>query len=167
MSGPGGVGPGRRTPPTGRVQGHALETGARGVLVADVTDAVTHPCHSKKEYANRGPLADAPEAFLEDMRRYGGLVLDGPSASTFDGRPALEASFKEAICDNVDIHLQGFRTPSEHIRLDVPFRIIVTEVAGSTIMIEAWAGSPEALEEWLPIRRRVHRLDPLHRTARR
>jgi hypothetical protein len=50
-------------------------------------------------------------------------------------------------CEVADVHLPS----NDYIRLDIPSRIVVAEVAGSTIMVDAWAGTPDDLASWLPV----------------
>ena len=138
-------------PPYGSVQSDARETGARGVLVADVTQAFAHPCPGVDGGRSRVEVGDGPTAFVDDMQTIAGLALKDVSEATLDSRPATAArSGRKSKCETADIHLPGFATP-DRIELGVPSRIIVTDVAGSTIMVQAWAGTREALEAWLPI----------------
>jgi hypothetical protein len=148
--------------PFGWAQDEAGESGARGVIVVEATDVVTHPCHMPSA-DSRVDIADGPAAFLDDMHAIAGLNLEDEVATTFDGRPAVSAISLGSDCGTADIHLA--HSSMAWVRLDIPSRLIVTEVAGSTVLVQAWAGTPEGLESWLPIAQEfidsIHFVDPV------
>lgn len=133
---------GRR--PYGDTQTEAATTGARGVVVADVTDVVTHDCLGG---TGRVPVGDEPSAFLDDLIGIAGLHVKDMDKTTLGGWPAVSAITVGGECEIADVHLPS----NDYIRLDIPSRIVVAEVAGSTIMVDAWAGTPDDLASWLPV----------------
>ena len=154
--------------PFGWAQDEAGESGARGVLVVEATDVVTHPCHVPS-MNSRVDIGDAPTAFLDDMQAVAGLHLEEQVATTLDGRPAVSAIALGSDCGTADIHLA--HSPMSWVRLDVPSRLIVAEVAGSTVLVQAWAGTPDGLDAWLPIAQEfidsIHFLEPSECRPRR
>jgi outer membrane protein assembly factor BamB/Tol biopolymer transport system component len=133
--------------PLGAAMESAPKTGARGMLVANVTHAVTHPCPGGK----RIEVGDDPSAFLDDMQVLAGLRVTDEEAGTVAGHPSVGATTSaESACDSADLHVPRIGNLS-YIMLDVPSRIILTQVAGRTILVQAWAGTTDALESWLPI----------------
>ncbi len=81
-------------------------------------------------------------------------------ATTLDGRSAASAISMGSDCGTADIHLA--HSPMSWVRLDIPSRLIVTQVAGSTVLVQAWAGTPDGLESWLPIAQEF--IDSIHFT---
>jgi len=143
--------------PFGWAQDEAGQSGARGVIVVDATDVVTHPCHVPS-MSSRVDTGNGPAAFLDDMQAIAGLDLEGQVAMSLDGRPAVSAIALGSDCGTADIHLA--HSPMSWVRLDIPSRLIVTEVAGSTVLVQAWAGTPGDLDAWLPVAQEL--IDSIH-----
>ena len=137
----------------GQVQVNAKENGelgARGILIADVTDADVSTCSLENPRRAYGVVGHGPAAFLDSLQETGGLRLEGQAATTFGGRPAIAASTVWSRCAHTEIIIGTRPIWEAYARLEIPSRIIVAEVGDSTVMAQIWAGTPIDLEEWLP-----------------
>ena len=137
----------------GQVQVNARENGilgARGILIADVTDASVSTCSLENPRRAYGEVGAGPTAFLDSLQEIGGLRLEDEGATTFGGRPAIAASTVLSRCAQTEIIIGTRPIWEAYARLEIPSRIIVAEVGNSTVMAQIWAGTPIDLEEWLP-----------------
>lgn len=137
----------------GGVQADAAENGigsARGILIADVTDAAVSTCsleNPRQAYKNVGR---GPAAFLDSLEEPGGLRLEDRVATTFGGQPAIAASTVFSRCARTEMIIGTRPIWEAYALLEIPSRIIVADVGESTVMAQIWAGTPIDLEEWLP-----------------
>ena len=137
----------------GGVQINAKENGifgARGILIADVTDADVSTCSLENPRRAYGEVGHDPGAFLDSLEEIGGLRLENQAATTFGGRPAIAASTVWSRCSQTEIIIGTRPIWEAYARLEIPSRIIVAKVGDSTVMAQIWAGTPIDLEEWLP-----------------
>ena len=138
----------------GPVQVTATENGIlgpRGILIADVTNAGVSTCSLENPRRAYGEVGEGPAAFLDSLQEIGGLRLEDEIATTFGGRPAVAASTVLSRCAQTEIIIGTRPIWEAYARLEIPSRIVVAEVGGSTVMAQIWAGTPIDLEEWLPI----------------
>jgi hypothetical protein len=87
------------------------------------------------------------------------------AATTFDGRAAIALNLDPALarCAYADIHPLGAGGIGQgFVRLDLPSRLVVTQVGSSTILLQAWAPSRAELDTWLP--KATEFLDHVHFT---
>ena len=126
--------------------------GARGITISSTDGSVIHPCPPSDGGSSRVPVREDPAGFLEDLRAIGGVGLGPVTAAVFDGRPALTVTVgpRTARCDAGDFHTLSSGLSGGYVMLTVPTRLIVTEVDGMTIVLQAWAGTEEELQDWLP-----------------
>lgn len=132
---------------------NVIQPHAHGIVIASTDDAVTHPCPMDDGQPSRVPFREDPEGVLEDLRTIGGAGIGELESITFDGRPALAATVDPSAsrCDYSDFHVLGSSGIGQgYMRLNLPSRLIVTQVAGMTIVLQAWAASPDDLDDWLP-----------------
>jgi hypothetical protein len=123
-------------------------TGPRGIVVADVTGAMT------ESGLGRADVSLGYPDFFEDLEGNAGLDVVAQRAIELDTRPAiqgdLEASGGSAY---PHIHLvwdeeDGVDIPN--IDLPYPTRLIVSDVGGRIVLIQIWARSPADYAAWLP-----------------
>ena len=77
-----------------------------------------------------------------------------------DGRPALAAMADGSECSFADLHGGGGTVSSPWVALDIPSLIVVADVDGTTVMVQAWAATDGDLEAWLPVAREL--IDSIH-----
>jgi hypothetical protein len=135
----------------GKVQAEASLNDSRGVLVARVTDAAVGNCPAVDGGAAYAHVSPGPAAFVADLQALAGLRLEGTTETTLDGRPALAAGTVWGRCGSSEILVGTAPIWNAFVRLDIPSRLVVADVGGETIMVQAWAGTPDALEAWLPV----------------
>lgn len=125
--------------------------GARGITISAVHQAVTHPCPLSGS-SSRVSVREEPRTLLDDLRRIAGIGLGEATSTTFDGRPALAVSVDPGAgrCDFGDLHVMGGGLGSPYVELTVPSRLVLTQVDGRTVLLQAWAGTEEDLRAWLP-----------------
>ncbi len=130
-----------------------LLPGTRGITVAVINDAVTHPCPAVNGAGSRVPIRSEPLEFLEDLRSISGGGLGIPTATTIDGRSGLSVDVlrSQAGCEAVDFHVLGGGLESGWVLLTIPTRLWLVEVNDSTVVVQAWAPTTEDLEAWLPV----------------
>ena len=109
-----------------------------------MTDNYTHDCRGG---GGRLPVRHAPADYIEDLQSIAGLHVKDVAETTLGGWPAVSATTTGGECEVTDVHVPS----NNYIRLDIPSRIIVADVAGTTIMVDAWAGTPDDLASWLPM----------------
>ena len=136
--------------------------GRRGVVIANPsTGAFSHSCPS----GARMPIRQDPEVLLDDLHAATGLTIRRREHVTFDGRAAVAADVDRstAPCDYGDLHTAGGIFAGLSAPANTPSRWILTDVGGKTVVLEAWAATPEELEAWLPTATRF--LDGIHFTG--
>ena len=120
---------------------------ATGVTVSTTEGAVTHPCVGGARQA----LREDRGGFLADLRAVAGAEIGVPELISFDGRPAttvfVDPPTTDCWASYPDFHPRN--SLSGHVRLDLPSRLILTEVDGRTFVIQIWAATEAGLEEWL------------------
>jgi hypothetical protein len=138
--------------------------GARGVTIAAVHQAVTHPCPLGGP-SSRIPVREEPRELLDDLRTIAGIGLGEAAEVTFDGRPALAVTVDPSLgrCAFGDVHVMGGGLGSLYVDLSVPSRLILADVDGRTIALQAWAQTQDDLDAWLPIATEF--LDSVHFTS--
>jgi hypothetical protein len=132
--------------------GNTVRLDSFGITIATTQLGLTHPCPLVDGEPSRVPVREDPEGFLDDLRGIAGVATSKAEAITFDGRPATVVDVDPASgrCPYADFHVMAGGLASGFMRLNVPAQLIVTRVDGMTIVVQAWAGSPEALDAWLP-----------------
>ena len=120
---------------------------AKGITVSTTRGAVAHPC----DEVTRRPLREDPVGFLDDLRTVAGAEIGPLEHVTFDGRPATSAFVHPptgwCLPHRPDFHPKN--SVSQFVRLEIPSRVILTEVDGQTFVIQVWAGTETDLQEWL------------------
>ena len=121
--------------------------GAHGIAIARIATPVSHGCAGP-----RVPTRTDPEGFIADMKAMSGAGIGPSTLITFDGRPALQVDVDpdRATCPYADVHTYGTGIGSDYVLLNIPSRLIVTEVDGVTVMLQAWAPTAEEFAAWLP-----------------
>ena len=120
------------------------DPGARGIVVADVTDNYTHDCRGGGE---RLPVRRAPAEYIEDLQSIAGLRVKDVAETTLDGWPAVSATTTGGECEVTDVHLPS----NNFIKLSIPSRIIVADVAGRRSWSMPGRGHPTNSSSWLPM----------------
>jgi hypothetical protein len=139
--------------------GQAPESGnLRGIVIASAETAWTHGA------GGRFALRPAPADFLADLHTKAiarfddlgtvvGIDLSATTDTILDGRPALTAATRPGGKTGLDIHVQLPMTGlggGPLISLKLPYRLIVTEVDGVTVLVQIWARSDADLAAWMP-----------------
>jgi hypothetical protein len=127
------------------------EDGARGILIAEVSDAQVSTCSLENPRRAYGPVGSGPNAFLDSLREIGGLRLEDRTAASFGNRPAIAASTVWSRCARTEIIIGTRPIWEAFAPVDIPSRLIVADVGDRTIMAQIWAGTQIDLEEWLPV----------------
>jgi hypothetical protein len=157
---------GGSTDPYERTEDGSFVPGARGITISSAHASVTHPCPLDDGGSSRVPIREDPAGFLDDLRAIAGVGLGQVTTTSFDGRPALTVRVdpRTARCDFGDFHTEASGIGGGYVLLTVPTRLVVTEVDGMTIVLQAWAGTEEELQAWLPTATEfldsVHFIDP-------
>ncbi len=129
--------------------------GTHGIVIAHpstgANGAYVHDCPAG---GVRVPIRLDPDGFVDDLQVVAGVAIRQRERTTFDGRPAVVADLDPSRygCDYADFHTAGAAggLSTGTVALKVPSRLIVTDVGGQTIALQAWAATPEELEAWLP-----------------
>ena len=137
----------------GRNADNELLPGARGVVVAQVDGAVTHPCPMSDQTSSRVPVRSDPAGFAEDLRAIAGIGLGPVHDTAIDGFPALVAAIDPATagCPTGDLHPPGSGIGGGYVLLNMPSLLYVVTVDGRTLAIVLWAGTNAEMEAWLPL----------------
>jgi hypothetical protein len=118
----------------------------RGVAVGSGDGAWSHGDDG------RFMLRTAPADFLADLRDTAGVRITAIDETTLDGRPALAATLPGY--GGTDIHVNGRMTGrggGPYLRVQLPSRLTVADVDGSTVFVLVWARTPTELETWRPV----------------
>ncbi len=125
--------------------------GTRGVTISSLPAPITHGCLVGD--GERVPVRTDPDGFLDDLRAIAGVGLGTVEPTTFDGRPARSVAVAPSAnrCSFADFHPRNGGVGSPYVRLTMPSRLIVTQVDGMTIVVQAWAWTEDDLRAWLPV----------------
>lgn len=123
------------------VDQEAYTPGARGVVIADVTDMKLHGMRGAE-------LGNDAATFLEVMHDSEWWDLRDVSETTVDGRPAFQG--RPVMVEVWWTHLDTSESSGTLIELRHPSQVIVTEVGDTLLMIQIWAGTEEQLDAWIP-----------------
>ena len=136
----------------GRAEDGSLLPGAREITISSANAAVTHPCPGGDGQPSRVPIREQPLPFLADLGTIAGIGFGEPVQVEFDGRPALAVTVDPAAsrCPFGDFHVLGGALSSGYVLLSVPARLVVTDVDGMTIVLQAWAATKDDLDAWMP-----------------
>ena len=100
-------------------------------------------------------LRSAPAELLEDMDDLlVGVHLEPATNSTLDGRPALTTRSVPGMTSNhSDLHLGAKMTglSGDYIIMTAPYRLIVADIDGVTVLVQIWSQTEEDLAAWLPV----------------
>lgn len=128
--------------------GVTVSSRARGIVVADVTQAISHAP------ATGGiRVGTDPATFVAGLRDTIGLAVLDPTAVSVDGHQAISAM----------VSSDGLRTGSApgwtHIDrpglgcvvdFTLPSKITVIDVDGALVLVQVWAANEQELRAWLP-----------------
>ncbi len=109
------------------------------------------------------PTDHSPEGILESLRAQPGLAVSDATEMTVDGRPALAVDITTATgamgC-NGDSYVRFWKQSGNEggLSLGSTSRIVLLDVDGRTVAIEAWGGRTAT---WLPRAQEIDRLGPL------
>ena len=107
-------------------------------------------------------LRTAPAEFLADLRDIAGIPMGAIAETTLDGRPALTVMLPGT--GGFDIHVTGrmMGLSGTYVLVNIPSRLIVAEIDGTTVFVLIWARTGDDLGAWMPVAdqllRDVHQL---------
>lgn len=128
--------------------GVSVSSRARGIVVAEVTQAISHAP------ATGGiRVGTDPATFVAGLRDTIGLAVLDPIPVSVDGHPAIRAM----------VSSDGLRTgtPPRWTHIDrpglgcvvdftLPSRVTVVDVGGALVLVQVWAANERELRAWLP-----------------
>ena len=120
--------------------------GARGIVVADVTDA-----QSQHEQPNVR-LGDDPETFFARLDSTQNFAVADIQAAELGGVPALSA---RVVADpkrysHLDLPSVSGGYGRSSVDFRHPSRALVAQIGDALVLVQIWAGTEDDLEEWLP-----------------
>jgi hypothetical protein len=116
----------------------------RGVILGSAEEAWSHGNNG------RFMLRTAPAELLTDLRDTANVNMGPIHGTTLDGRPALTAMLSGV--GGFDIHVTGrmMGLSGNYVLLNIPSRLTVADVDGTTVFILTWARTAADLDAWLP-----------------
>ena len=132
--------------PTGPADSAPYQQGARGVAIVDATGARTESGLGPADVELRYP------EFFTDLARNGSVVTIVPAETQLGGFPAIQGDVDGGDLPAANayphIHLSGGDT--DYLDMHYPDRLIVTDVAGRTVLVHIWTRDALDLARWLP-----------------
>lgn len=120
--------------------------GARGVVIADVTDTKLHGLFGQ-------PLGTDAATFIQVLDDSDSWDVRDISETQVDGRPAVEGRLVQTA--ESWTHLDTVDSEGTFIDIAHPSQLIVTDVGDALVLIQIWAGTDKELAEWIPTAREL------------
>jgi hypothetical protein len=77
--------------------------------------------------------------------------VDAIEETSVDGRPALIATLPGHSGSDIHVDGQMRGLGGTYVMVNMPSRLMVSEVDGETVFILIWARTDQELERWLPV----------------
>jgi hypothetical protein len=124
-----------------------VSSGARGIIVAEVTLATSHGSLTGVR------LGGTPDSFIAGLRDTAGFTVRDPEPVRFADRPAVTAYVTSGATSGWK-HIDRRTSQGDLgcvLDFALPSRITVVDVDGLLVAVQLWAANEEGLRAWLPI----------------
>lgn len=123
-----------------------LLTAARGIVVAEVTEARSHGSLTGVR------LGATPGSFVTGLRDIAGFTVSDPTSVGFAGLPAVAAEVSSGTASGWR-HIDRRTSEGELgcvVDFTLPSRVTVVDVEGLLVLVQVWAADEEKLRAWVP-----------------